>query len=44
MAQDRFDPDLLDALDPFEIDDDNRPNLSKWDGLTHEELLEAVEN
>ncbi|MFN2593503.1 MAG: hypothetical protein ABR579_01275 [Actinomycetota bacterium] len=41
MAPDRFDPDLLDALDPFEIDDGNRAQLSKWDGLTHDDLLEA---
>jgi hypothetical protein len=41
MAQDRLDPDLLDPLDPFELDDDNLAQLGKWDGLTREDLLEA---
>lgn len=41
MEDDRFDPDLLDPDDPFELDDDNLGQLGKWDGLTRDDLIEA---
>lgn len=37
----RFDPELLDESDPFEIDDDNRPHLAKHSPYTPEDLGEA---
>lgn len=36
----RFDPDLLDAEEPFEIDDGNRPHLFKRSDLTAQDLHE----
>ena len=37
----RFDPDLLDEHQPFEIDDDNRPHLAKHFPYTAEDLADA---
>lgn len=41
MARGRFDIDLLDLEDPFEIDDGNTPHLAKHAPFTHETLDEA---
>ncbi|MDQ3877811.1 MAG: hypothetical protein M3290_05605 [Actinomycetota bacterium] len=41
MDPQRFDPDLLDPIDPFEIDDGNLPHLGRWEGITPDDLLEA---
>ena len=37
----RFDPELLDEHEPFEIDDANRPHLVKHSPYTPEDLAEA---
>ena len=37
----RFDPELLDESDPFEIDDDNRPHLAKHSPYSPDDLDEA---
>jgi hypothetical protein len=37
----RFDPELLDDDDPFEIDDDNRPHLAKHYPYSPDDLLHA---
>lgn len=37
----RFDLELLDESDPFEIDDDNRPHLAKHSPYSPEDLDEA---
>jgi hypothetical protein len=37
----RFDPELLDDQEPFEIDDENRPHLAKHYPHTADDLAEA---
>lgn len=41
MSRARFDPELLDPGDPFEIDDANRPHLAKHSPHTDTDLLDA---
>ncbi|MGH9116778.1 MAG: hypothetical protein ACRD0A_02540 [Acidimicrobiales bacterium] len=40
MSRARFDPELLDPSDPFEIDDANRPHLAKHSRHTDADLLD----
>lgn len=37
----RFDPELLDEHDPFEIDDDNGPHLAKHASYTSDDVIDA---
>jgi hypothetical protein len=41
MNRKRFDPELLDDDDPFEIDDDNRPHLAKHYPYSPDDLFAA---
>jgi hypothetical protein len=41
MARQRFDPELLDDHDPFEIDDDNWPHLVKHYPYSPDDVLRA---
>jgi hypothetical protein len=41
MSRARFDPELLDPDDPFEIDDGNRPHLAKHSPHTDADLMDA---
>ena len=41
MDRARFDPELLDEHDPFEIDDGNRPHLAKHSPHSAEDLGDA---
>jgi hypothetical protein len=41
MNRKRFDPELLDDDDPFEIDDNNRPHLAKHYPYTPGNLVDA---
>lgn len=41
MFYNRFDPELLDEGDPFEIDDDNGPHLAKHSPFAPDDVYEA---
>jgi hypothetical protein len=41
MSGERFDPALLDANDPFELDEGNRAHLAKHAPFTEETLFDA---
>jgi hypothetical protein len=41
VSRARFDPELLDPDDPFEIDDGNRPHLAKHSPHTDADLMDA---
>jgi hypothetical protein len=41
MDRTRFDPELLDEHDPFDIDDGNRPHLAKHSPHSAEDLGDA---